>query len=80
MSQLFSHFWRLAHSVHTCCQVFNVRCGAKGIWEAPYDEDWPSCELLPQHHCSVAQDLNNTIRQGFKLQAEAVTQVQTCNI
>ena len=59
--------------------MFNVRCGAKGIWEAPYDEDWPSCELLPQHHCSVAQDLNNTIRQGFKLQAEAVTQVQTCN-
>ena len=57
-----------------------MRCGAKGIWEAPYDEDWPSCELLPQHHCSVAQDLNNTIRQGFKLQAEAVTQVQTCAV
>ena len=52
-----------------------MTCGSSGNWEAPYDEDWPTCELLPDKHCSVAQDLNNTIPEGFKLKNEAVTQV-----
>lgn len=56
-------------------KFFKVTCGSSGNWEAPYDEDWPTCELLPDKHCSVAQDLNNTIPEGFKLKNEAVTQV-----
>ena len=56
-------------------KYFKVTCGSSGNWEAPYDEDWPTCELLPDKHCSVAQDLNNTIPEGFKLKNEAVTEV-----
>ena len=56
-------------------KIFKVTCGSSGNWEAPFDEDWPTCELLPDKHCSVAQDLNNTIPEGFKLKSEAVTEV-----
>ena len=56
--------------------VFKVRCGDKGIWEAPYDEDWPTCELLPSKHCSVEQDIvNATIPDGFALADASVTKV-----
>ena len=52
-----------------------MTCGSSGNWEAPYDEDWPTCELLPDKHCSVVQDLNNTIPDGFKLKDAGVSQV-----
>ena len=56
--------------------VFKVRCGDKGIWEAPYDEDWPTCEVLPQHQCSVAQDMDNgTIPAEFSPADASVTSV-----
>ena len=29
-------------------KYFKVTCGSSGNWEAPYDEDWPTCELLPE--------------------------------
>ena len=56
-------------------KIFRVTCGSSGNWEAPYDEDWPTCELLPDKHCSVVQDLNNTIPDGFKLKDAGVSQV-----
>ena len=56
-------------------KVFQVTCGDKGFWVVPADEDWPTCQLLPNKHCSVKQDLNNTIPDGFKLKDSAVSSV-----
>ena len=55
--------------------VFQVTCGDRGNWVLPADEDWPTCQLLPNKHCSVEQDLNNTIPDGFKLKDSAVASV-----
>ena len=63
------------NNVTTEENVFKVTCGESGIWTQPNDEDWPTCEYLPSAICSVAQDLNNTIKEGFKLKDPSVTSV-----
>ena len=62
-------------NITSTVRVFQVTCGEKGIWEAPNDDDWPVCQLLPNKHCSVEQDLNNTIKAGFKLKTASISSV-----